>query len=377
MKTINALNKNDLNGKKVLLRVDFDVPVVSGKILESFRIESQKPMVDYLIENGANVVMCAHISSIDSFESIVSQIGDVLKHEIKFLPLNSLLGDEHPVIGGLVLADNLRQNLGEKENSKDFAEKLASGFDLYVNNAFAVCHREHASVSAITEFLPSYGGLLIEKEIKNLGRALSEPAEGKTLVLGGAKISTKLPVINNFFEKSEKILVGGALANNFFLQILGIDIGASVVDNKVKVEVKSEKIILPEDVLIGYDKKGEKEVMTSEVEDVGEGGFIADLGPKSAQKFSDIIKSSKMVIWNGPLGFAEVEKFSHGTNIVAKAIAESGADSIIGGGDTITAVNKLGLLDKYSYVSTGGGAMLSFLAGEKLPGLEALDYYKS
>ena len=376
MKFIDELKKEELSGKKVLLRTDFDVPVVSGRIDEDFRIKAQKETIDYLLSAGSLVVMMAHISAINSFEPVVSQLGEILGYEVILLSHNDFeTGSYKPEAGKLYLLDNIRQNEGEEKNDESFARSLSKGFDLYVNNAFAVSHREHASVSAVTKLLSSYGGFLIRKETGNLSRALNEPSDGKTLILGGAKIATKLPVINNFYDKAEKILVGGALANNFFFQIFGVNVGSSLIDNNIAVKISGNKIILPEDILIAQDKKGEGGASVYPVKSIEKGEFIADIGPKSAKKFADIIGSSKMVIWNGPLGYYEVEKFSHGTNIVAKAIASSKAESIIGGGDSISAVHKLGLLDKFGYVSTGGGAMLEFLAGNRLPGLEALGYY--
>ena len=378
MKYLDELKKEDIAGKKVLLRADFDIPRDGGKIQDTFRINAQKETVDYLVKNEALILMVAHLTKSDeTFEPFIKEISEILGYPIRLISLVDFNNGNYVLSAGeILLLDNIRRDHREENNDDELARNLSKGFDLYVNNDFAVSHRNHASVCAITKHLPFYGGLLIKKETLNLSRAINEPAEGKILILGGAKISTKLPVINNFFNKAEKIIVGGALANNFFLQIFGINVGSSIVDENVSVSIKSEKIILPEDILIAEDKSGEGPIRAYPVADVKGGRFIADVGPRSVEKFADIIKVAKMVIWNGPMGYFEIEKFSHGTNVIARAMADSPAETIIGGGDTISAVNGLGLLEKFSYVSTGGGAMLQFLAGNRLPGLEALGYYE-
>ena len=376
MKTIDQLGKNELNGKKVLLRVDFDVPIVNGKIAEDFRVKSQKETIDHLINNGAKVLLIAHLGHDDpsaTFNPIVDQIGEILGQKIVLIPLKDFLSTNYkPQTTNLCLLDNIRQDPREEKNDKGFAEELAKGFDFYVNDAFAVCHRNHASVSAITEYLPSYAGFLIKKETENLSEALKAPVAGKIVILGGAKISTKLPVIKNFLDKAERILIGGAIANSFF-KARGIQIGASVVDDAA-VDISDPKIVLPESVVISEDRTGKAETTSRPVGNIAPNEMILDICPEFAEKFAKIIQDSKMTIWNGPMGLAEVEKFAQGTKIIAQAVA-SAPNSIVGGGDTIAAADKLGLLDKFSFVSTGGGAMLEFLAGEKLPGLEALGYY--
>ena len=373
LKFIERLNKKELDGKKVLLRVDFNVPVEEGEIVEVFRIKAAKETIDYLLENGAKVALVSHIEAIESFNPLVEQIGEILGRTLTLVPLSELdsldnLFNASPIL----LLDNIRQDRREVENDKEFARELSAGFDFYVNDAFAVCHRDHTSVSAITEQLPSYAGFLIKKETQNLSEAIMAPAEGKVLVLGGAKISTKLPVIKNFLDKAEKILIGGALANNFF-KAKGIEVGKSVVDETV-VDVASPKIVLPVDIVVTDNKTG-KAGNVMPLGDIALNQMIIDIGPKSAEEFAKIIQEAEMVIWNGPMGLCEVEEFANGTEIVAQAVALA-RKSVVGGGDTIAAANKFGLLNKYGFISTGGGAMLEFLAGSKLPGLEALGYYK-
>jgi len=377
MKFVNELGEKDLQDKKVLLRADLDVPVKNGRIAEEFRVRAQGETLNCLVDMGARVLMVAHLGhdvSGASFNPVAEQLGEILGQTLTLMPLSELgaldnLFDASQVL----LLDNIRQDKREVENDKGFAAELAKGFNLYVNDAFAVCHRDHTSVSAITELLPSYAGFLMKKEMEKLSEAIAAPAAGKILVIGGAKISTKLPVIKNFLAKSEKILVGGAIANSFF-KARGIKIGASVVDDTA-ADISDPKIVLPERVIVTDDKTGKSGATSMPVGDIAPNQMIVDICPEFAEKFAGIIKGSKMVIWNGPMGIAEVDEFARGTKVVAEAVA-SAPHSIVGGGDTIAATDKLGLLDRFGFVSTGGGAMLEFLAGNKLPGLEALGYYK-
>lgn len=353
---------NYLDKKKVLLRCDFDVPVVDNKIVEKFRVRKQKPQVDFLLKQSA-VVMIAHIKEIDSFKPIVPDIENLLGHKIQFIETLGELGSLKRGLefGKLYLLDNIRSWPGEEKNEELFAETLASGFDLYINNAFATSHRRHASISAITKFLPSYSGFLLEEEVSQLSKMISTPKDGKIFIMGGAKAKTKVPVIKNFIDKTEKILVGGVVANDI-LKEMGVDIGLSVADRDTAgllegLDIRDRRLVIPLDYNI-FEKK------------------IYDIGPKTIKDYVNTIQGAKIIIWNGPMGLAEDERFSDGTNAIAKAVAESKAFKTLGGGDTISAVDKLGLLDKFDFVSTGGGAMLEFLAGNKLPGLEGVGYYE-
>ena len=372
MKTLREAG--DLKDKKILVRVDFDVPVSDkGQIEESFRIKRQKEMLDYLVGHGAKVVMAAHISDQSigqSFTALMPQLHMLLGYEVNFLKTVPEVGPylEHyaPSTGSgqavPALLDNIRQNEGEEKNDIEFAKQLATGFDLYVNNDFAVCHRDHVSVSAITKILPSYAGFLVEEEVANLQSVIDAPKNGKILIMGGAKASTKIPVIKNFLDKTDKILIGGVIANDI-LKAKGQDVGDSVVDENasellVGLDLNNPQLVMPKDFNIS-DKK------------------ILDIGPEAIKEFSEIIKNSKMVIWNGPMGLFENDKFAEGTRAVAQAMTDSSAHKIIGGGDTISAIDKFGLGGRFNFISTGGGAMLAFLAGEKMPGLEALGYYSN
>lgn len=362
MKTLRDIN--DLKNKKVLLRVDFDVPVSDGgQIEESFRIKKQKETLDYLVGHGAKVIMVAHISDQSvgqSFAALMSQLHLLLGYEINFLKTVSEIGAYLKNYAGPALLDNIRQNAGEKENDSEFAKQLIEGFDIYVNNDFAVCHRNHASVSAVAKFLPNYAGLVVEKEVAHLSEVINSPKEGKIIIIGGAKAETKVPVIKNFIDKADKILIGGVVANDI-LKEKGMDIRLSVADENSKellvgLNLNSSILVLPKDFVISQNK-------------------ILDIGQGAIKEFSEIIRNSKTIIWNGPMGMFEKSEFAHGTKAVAGAIVDSKASKIIGGGDTISVVDALGLLGKFDFVSTGGGAMLAFLAGQELPGLNALGYY--
>lgn len=367
MKTIKDIPS--LKDKKILLRADFDVPVgKDNKIIEPFRILKQKALIDDLINKGAKVVMVAHISATDSFAELMPQLHILLGHEIGFIKKVEDIAGYFENYQGVGLLENIRQFNGETENNETFAKSLSDGFDLYINNAFAVCHRNHASVSAITKFLPSYAGPLVEEETGRLSKAVEAPKEGKILIIGGAKAQTKVPVIKNFLNKAEKILLGGVVANDF-LKARGVDVGNSIVDDNYQellagLDLNNPSLFAPKDFNIFENK-------------------ILDIGPETVKEYSEIIKNSKMIIWNGPMGMFEDERFAAGTKIVAEAIADSTAFKIAGGGDTIAALNKFGLTGKFDasagpgagFISTGGGAMLKFLAGNRLPGLEALGYY--
>jgi phosphoglycerate kinase len=342
IKLITELGENELKGKKVLLRVDFNVPVENGKITETYRIKTNKETIDYLLNRGAKITLLSHITSVPGFEPLIDQIRVILG------------------TGNFSLFENIRKFEGEEKNDADFAKELAKSFDIYINNAFSVSHRNHASLVAITKFLPSFGGFLLIKEIENLKKAVEMPKEGKTLILGGAKIETKFPVISNFVGRAENVLVGGAIANVFF-KAKGIDIKKSLSDdnfleNAKKFLENNPNIIIPEDFVFS-------------------GESILDIGKNTTNRFIDVIRRSKMIVWNGPLGKVEMPEFSHNSEEIAKAIIKSGAFSVAGGGDTLAFIEKLGFMEKFSYVSTGGGAMLEFLAGKKLPGLESLGYY--
>lgn len=363
IKSITELTEKELSGKKVLLRVDFNVLVKNEKISEIYRIKENKKTINYLTNNGAILGLVSHITAIESFEPILSQIKEILGINFNFI--NDCIGESVETNlnsakpGDIFLLENVRKYESEGKNDVSFAKNLAGPFDLYINNAFSASHRNHASLVAITEFLPSYAGFLLVQEIEKLTSVVNIPQSGKTLILGGAKIETKFQVIKNFLDKAENILIGGAVAN-VFLKAKNINIKKSLIDDNLLPEAEklleeSNNMIIPEDYIISDD-------------------MISDIGPATVGNFMKIIQGSKTIIWNGPLGKVEEEKFSIGSKKISEAIINSGAFSVVGGGDTIAFLEKLALVDKFNYVSTSGGAMLEFLAGNKLPGLLALGY---
>lgn len=359
MRTIRDIG--NLKDKKVLFRADFDVPLGSDNaILEPFRTIKQKEAIDALVSGGARVVMVAHIKAADSFKPLVAQFEALLGHQIVFIEDIAGIAPALAGEGSLFLLDNVRRWPGEKADDPEFARALAQGFDAYVNNAFAVCHRDHASVSAVAGLLPAYAGPLVERETGELAKALTAPAAGKVIVMGGAKAETKVPVIKNFLDKAERILLGGVIVNDI-LKAQGKDIGQSVADED------------PQRLLAGLDPADKRLVMPQDY--VIDQGRILDIGPQAIASYQEHLKRATMAIWNGPMGMFEDERFAAGTAAIARSVAESDTLSVIGGGDTIAAVDRLGMLDKFDFVSTGGGAMLAFLAGQELPGLKALGYY--
>ena len=368
----------NLKDKKVLLRVDFNVSIENGKIQEDYKIKAHKETIDFLVRSGAKVLLISHHSTDGfSFADSIDQIEEILGQKLVFLQnLHDATMPDHS--SGVFLLDNIRIFPEEEKNDEGLALSLSKGFDIYVNDAFSVSHRAHASVSAVTSLLPSYAGFLLEKEIFQLSSVLNKPAQGKTLIIGGGKVGTKVHLVKNFISKAESILIGGAVANNFF-KASGFEIGRSVIDESYIDELgpllNHSSIFIPEDVIISPDKIGKTENNPFPAGNIDPNHYILDIGPETTKHFSDLIKNSEMVIWNGPMGMFEIDAFSSGTKKIVQAISETKAYTIIGGGDTISAFNKFGNLNDVDFVSTGGGAMLEFLSGDKLPGLDALGYY--
>ncbi len=391
MKSIKYIQ--NLKNKKVLLRVDFNVPVGGDGVVDSkedWRIKAALPTIEYLLKRGAKIILISHlgrpgqykVSSIKyqacSLRPVANRLGELLNCKIKFV--DDCIGGivkkaaEEMMSGEIILLENLRFYKEERENNEEFAKELASLADIYINDAFSDCHRAHASVSAITKFLPSYAGLLLEKEVKILSEAMKDPKRPATVIIGGAKAETKVPVIEHLMDKFDYILVGGVVAN-VILKAKGIDTGKSLsVDNinlaeVRKIDLNSKKLYIPVDVVVCNDKK--KIISLSSIGKIGD-DKILDIATKTANLYSRIISNSKTVLWNGPMGMFEKESFAFGTKEIARAVTESKCYSIIGGGDTIAAVDKFGYLDKIDYVCAGGGAMLEFLSGNELPGIKAL-----
>ena len=357
--TLPTLDKIEVRGKRVILRADFNVLLKSGDVGDTYRIKRILPTIDWLKNNGAKTIIVSHLSfgKKGLLASVAKYLNKVFNLNLAFLSSLDfeLIRDNIDKMssGESLLLENIRIHKGEEENDENFAKKLASLGDIYVNDAFSVAHRAHASTVGITKYLPSYAGLLFDEEVKSLESAF-DPKHPFLMILGGVKAGSKLGVIDKFLNIADNIFIGGALANNFF-KARGDDIGESVFDSRVSVEkyLGDKKIILPVDVR----KKN---------------GKILDIGPKTTGNLVELIKKEKFILWNGPLGNIEENGFDESTKIIAEAIANSGTKSVVGGGDTVAIINKMGLLDKFSFVSTGGGAMLQFLANGTLPGIEAL-----
>lgn len=362
----------NLKGKRVILRLDFNVPIKNGKIVETMRIDRSIPTIQYLVKKKAKVIILSHLGKdgSESLKPIVAYLNKTM--HVGFVP-DFRTDAAHGVVagmpeGGVVVFENLRLDPRELSNDVKFGKYLASFGDIYVNDAFAVSHRAHASIVGIPKHLPSYAGFVIADEVKHLSLALT-PKHPFLFILGGAKFDTKLPLFKKFLKSADHLFVGGILANDFFRD-QGLEVGASVVDsykeNLAKL-LKTGKIILPKDVVVtGPNKKATKpnsQVFKEEK--------IVDVGPQTIQTLAPIIKKAKLIVWNGPLGYYE-GGFDRGTKMLLKEIAESKAVSIIGGGDTVAVVEKMGINEKISFVSTGGGATLDFLANGTLPGIDAI-----
>ena len=393
---MNALNKKtvedlDVAGKKVLVRCDFNVPLSDGKITSDKRIVASLPTIKYLIKNGAKVILCSHLGRPKgefkpefSLAPVAARLSELLGQEVKMA--KDVVGESAQSLaaslkdGEVMLIENVRFHKEETKNDPEFSKKLASLADLYVNDAFGSAHRAHSSTTGVADYLPSACGYLIQKEIEFMGNALANPKRPLVAILGGAKVSDKIGVITNLLDKCDTIIIGGGMAYTF-MKALGYEIGTSLLeadrvdDAKAMMETakaKGVKFIIPVDNKVGkeYDPNTESMVISSD--NIPAGWMGLDIGPKTQALFADAIKGSGTVIWNGPMGVSEWENFASGTIAVAKAVAESGAISIIGGGDSAAAVQKLGFADKMSHISTGGGASLEFLEGKELPGIAAL-----
>jgi len=391
---VRLLKDADIKNKRVLVRADFNVALdASGRVLDDFRLRATLPTIQYLKEQGAEIILMAHlgrpqdtdkseaISDKFSLRPIAEKLSELLGQEVRLAPdcvgkETALMADQMKP-GEILLLENLRWHGEEEKNDIEFAGQLALLGDIYVNDAFGVSHRAHASVAAITGCLPSCVGFLLAKEVVNLTRVRDNPDHPLVAVIGGAKISTKIKLIQSFLNKAEDVILGGALANTM-LHAKGIAIGRSFVETEILPELKNleltnTKIHLPVDAVLCENKEGTGAFRVGAVGSTGEQELILDIGPDSQKLFASIIARAKMVVWNGPMGLFETKSFDGGTIAVAQAVINSGAYSIVGGGETVAFLAKLGFIDKFSFVSTGGGAMMEFLSGEDLPGIVALE----
>ena len=395
---MNALNKKsvedlDVKGKRVLVRCDFNVPLKDGEITNDKRIVAALPTIKYLMEQGAKVILCSHLGRPKGEYKPEFSLAPVAKRLSEYLGVDVPLAEDENVVGDnakkmaadlqdgqVMLLENVRYRAEETKNEENFSKELASLADLFVNDAFGTAHRAHCSTTGVASYLPAACGYLIQKEIRFMGGALADPKRPLVAILGGAKVSDKIGVISNLIDKCDTIIIGGGMAYTF-MKYLGHNIGTSLleadwVDKAGEMmqtaKDKGVKFLIPIDNRCGKEYKEDTEVLVCKSDDIPDGWMGMDIGPKTEKLFADAIDGAGTVIWNGPMGVSEWDNFASGTIAVAKAIADSGAISIIGGGDSVAAVTKLGFADQMSHISTGGGASLEFLEGKELPGIAAL-----
>ena len=383
----------DVKNKKVLMRVDFNVPLTpEGKVSDDTRIVKALPTIKYLKEQRAKIILMSHLGKPKGkvveelrLEPVARYLSTLLNESV--LMLSDCIGEEVEIKvdgmleGDIVLLENLRFHAEEENNDPEFAKKLVSLADVYVNDAFGTAHRAHASTEGVTKFIPAVAGLLMEEEINNLSNILEKPEHPLVCLVGGAKISTKIKVIEKLLERAEKVLLGGALVNNILIE-KGQNIGKSKVEKEMAFEAKKllpyleegeNKLYMPLDYIVASSPNENAKSRISNGTDLKDFEMILDIGPKTIAQYKEIINNSNMVIWNGPMGLFEIPKFAKGSYEIAQAVADSNAKSIIGGGETLDLVKSLGLEEKLTFVSTGGGAMLEFLEGKELPGIAALN----
>ncbi len=395
---MNALNKKsvedlDVKGKRVLVRCDFNVPLKDGEITNDKRIVAALPTIKYLMEQGAKVILCSHLGRPKGEYKPEFSLAPVAKRLSEYLGVDVPLAEDENVVGDnakkmaadlqdgqVMLLENVRYRAEETKNEENFSKELASLADLFVNDAFGTAHRAHCSTTGVASYLPAACGYLIQKEIRFMGGALADPKRPLVAILGGAKVSDKIGVISNLIDKCDTIIIGGGMAYTF-MKYMGHNIGTSLleadwVDKAGEMmqtaKDKGVKFLIPVDNRCGKEYKEDTEVLVCKSDDIPDGWMGLDIGPKTEKLFADAVDGAGTVIWNGPMGVSEWDNFASGTIAVAKAIADSGAISIIGGGDSVAAVTKLGFADKMSHISTGGGASLEFLEGKELPGIAAL-----
>ena len=382
----------DLSGKKVFVRCDFNVPLDENQnITDNRRIVGALPTIQYLIEQGCKIILCSHLGRPKgevkpefSLAPVAKELSRLLGQEV--FMARDVVGESAKSIaaslqeGQVMLLENVRFHREETDNDPEFAKQLASFADVFVNDAFGTAHRAHASTEGITHYLPSVSGFLIEKELKFLGDALNNPVRPFVAILGGAKVSDKIGVIDSLLDKVDVLMIGGGMAYTFF-KAQGYGVGNSLCEPDKcdlalnlmeKAKSKGVKLLLPVDTKVGKEFKPDTESKTVAWTEIPDGWEGFDIGEKTIEMFKEELKSAKTVVWNGPLGLFEFDQFAVGTNAIAHALAEIDATTIIGGGDSAAAVEKAGLADKMTHISTGGGASLEFLEGKKLPGIEAL-----
>lgn len=382
----------DLKGKKVLVRCDFNVPMDENQnITDNRRIVAAIPTIKYLLENNCAIILCSHLGRPKGEFKPEFSLKPVAKELSRLLDINvkmakDVIGEDAKKLasnlqqGEIMLLENVRFHREETDNDENFAKELASLAEIFVNDAFGAAHRAHASTAGVAKFLPAVSGFLIEKELNFLGNAITNPERPFVAILGGAKVSDKIGVIDSLLEKVDTLMIGGGMAYTFF-KAQGYNVGNSICEEDKldlakeameKAKAKGVKLLLPIDTKIGKEFKPDTESKTVAWTEIPDGWEGFDIGEKTIEMFAEELQTAKTVIWNGPLGLFEFDQFAIGTNAIAKILADLDATTIIGGGDSAAAVEKIGLSDKMTHISTGGGASLEFLEGKKLPGIEAL-----
>jgi phosphoglycerate kinase len=390
MKTIKDI---DVKNKKVILRVDYNVPVINGKVQEEYRIMRSLPTIQYLLDNGAEqIILISHMGRPEgkvvrnlTMAPVAQKLAKFLK--IKFISdgIISLSKDlqikQFKIGDKITLLENIRFFPQEEQDEAGFAKKLSTLGDIFIFDGFGVAHRAAASITGLGKIMPTYAGFLIEEELKNLDKILHESQKPFVFILGGAKIEEKLPVIKNLYTKADIFLVGGAVANTF-LFAKNLEIGKSCFEKNMKRKAGTlmemilneidKDIYIPQDVIVSEDVKKPKNARQIERDEIQPADFIVDVGEKTLEFFEQEIRKAGTILWNGTMGIAEVDEFAKGTKKIAEAIIKSRAETIVGGGDTVAAIEKWGMIDKFTFVSTGGGAMLEYLSGKVLPGIQML-----
>ena len=383
----------DVRGKKVLIRCDFNTPIdENGHLTDERRIQGALPTLRYLITSGAAVIVVSHLGRPKgkynpkyTLDPVAKRLSELLKMSVALA--KDVIGEDADRLcgaikpGEIVMLENVRFHKEEEQNDPDFSKKLASYADVYVNDAFGTAHRAHSSTAGVAAYLPAVCGFLIEKEISVIGRALTEPARPFVAITGGSKVSDKIGVINALIKQCDTVIIGGAMSYTFLRALSGhvgtspceldkLDVAADIL---VKALEGNVRLVLPDDVVVTKEFAPDAEAHICEARQMPDDMGGMDMGPRTIEKFKKFLKDAGTVVWNGPLGVFEFNQFANGTREIARAVAESGAVSIIGGGDSAAAVEKLGFADKMTHISTGGGASLEFLEGKELPGVAAAD----
>lgn len=383
----------DVKGKRVFVRVDFNVPMAEGKVSDDTRIRAAIPTIQYLVEQGAKVILASHLGRPKGevneemrLTAVGERLSELMNKKVK--KLDESIGEAVEAVvaemqeGDIVLLENVRFHKGEEKNDEELSTQFARLADVYVNDAFGAAHRAHATTEGITKFVPvSVSGFLMQKELEVLGKALSNPERPFTAIIGGAKVKDKIGVIENLLEKVDNLIIGGGLAYTF-IKAMGHDIGKSLLEeDKIdlaksfieKAKEKGVNLYMPIDAVVTSEFSNDAEAAVVDIDAIPADKMGLDIGPKTAEKYAEVIKASKLIIWNGPMGVFEMEKFANGTKAVAQAMAETAGYTVIGGGDSAAAVEKFGVADKMDHVSTGGGASLELMEGKELPGIVALN----